>query len=136
MSPSLFPCVRIYLLRNLCLALCISVYPNLFLLGVCASLSLSGCLCLSASRFVSVCFYVSVSVVRLYCFASFCLFPRVCVCLFGNIYLSLSLSLSFCLSALVSAGRFTKMALPRCRVPYLPLSSSACFLSFCLSFRF
>ena len=103
---SLFPCVYIYLFHNLCLFLCIFVYPNLFLLGVCASLSLFVCFFLSISRVVSVCLYVvlcgSMCSCRLFVsmlFASFCLFLTI------NIYLCLS----FCLFALVFAGRCKKI---------------------------
>ena len=135
----------------LCLSLCISVYPNLFLFGVCASLSLSVCLCLSVSRVVSVCLCLSLFVFMCPClsfvsislrlFVFLCLFPCVRACLFGNVCLylslSLSLSLSFCLSALGSADQFTKIAhfrVAACRIS--PLLISIFFHSLCLSFRF
>ena len=111
-SPSLFPCVRIYLFRNLCLFLFIFfVYPNLFLFGVCASLSLFVCLCFSVSRIVSIylCLFLCVRVYRLFLFLCvflcFFVYFRVFVSIYlGNVYLFLFLC--FCLFALVFMGWF------------------------------
>ena len=148
-SPSLFPCLRIYLFRNLCLSLSIFVHlciPICFFLvfaHLCLYLSVCVSLSLGLSRFVSVCLYVSVSVVRLYFFASFCvslsisacprlsiwvLFVYICLCLFFSICLRLFLW--------VGSQRWHTSALPRAasppfQAPLAPLRSVFLFLSDC-----
>ena len=79
----------------LCVSLCISVYPNLFLFGVCASLSLFVCLCLSVSWVVSVCLCLSLCV-RVCCSS---LFLCVFCCLF--VYLRVSTFVYFVMSVYI-----------------------------------
>ena len=125
---SLFLCVHIYLFRNLCLSLsflCIFVYPNLFLFGVCAFLSLSVCLCLFVSRVVSVCLCLSLCIpvcrsslflcvfcVSLSISACSCLFIWKCLFIFIFVFL-------FCLFVFVFADRFVKMAYFRIATCYI-----------------
>ena len=76
----LFPCVRIYLFRILCLSwsifvhLCVSKSVSFWCLRLSVSLSLG------LSPFISVCLYVSVSFVRLYFFASFSVSLSISAC--------------------------------------------------------
>ena len=131
MFPSLFLCVRIYLFRNLSLSLFIFVHPcvsqsvSFWCLRLSVSICLSVFLCLSGCLGLSLSLCVRVRVCRLSLFlcvfvVSLCLFSRVRVCLFGNVCLYLSLSLSFYLFVLVFAGRFIKMAYLHVAVSHPP----------------
>ena len=148
-SPTLLPCVRIYLFRNLlylslsvfmylCISQSISFWSLCFSISIYLFISLYFSGYFDLSLFTSMCSCLSFVSLSLCLFVSLYLFPCVRVYLFSNVYLFLFLFQFICFPICICfyGPVHRDNTFPRCRVSYLSLLSFAFLLLFFAFFVF